>query len=223
MARFQRIKTHVAQAEATLTSRYREKPNTLAMLRAFVRRVQELEEAIWDVIEGRLLVASVGQKVPWDNGAGADTLVDAQGAQLDMLGALVGEARIGRADSVYATAIRLRLRIARSSGTPNDLIEIAKLSYPGAEVVYIDSIPAETGFLPAQARISIAPTDGSVAAQLRRAKPAGVALEVLEGVNPTKSFRWGSSSGGVTAGRHTWGNAPSGVDADSRWGTGSST
>jgi hypothetical protein len=220
MTTLARIKNHLALAEATLTSRYKEAPNTLALLRAITRRVQELEEAIWDVIEGRLLISKPGIQVPWEGQAGADVLIDAQGVQLDMLGRLVGLERLGRLDAPFAAAIRLQLRIARSSGTPNDLIEIGLLSYPGAQVVYRDEIAAGTsGILPATARISVSPTDGSIGPLLRRAKPAGVRLEIVQGVNATNAFRWGSSTGGVTAGRHTWGNV-GGIEADSRWGTG---
>ncbi len=219
MTTLARIKDHVARARAALTSAYDQQPNVLAMLDAMARRVQELEEAAWDVIEARLLIAEQGQTVPWEGGFGADTLVDAQNDALDMLGALVGIERQGRSNPVFATAIRLQLRIARSSGTPDDLIEVGQLSYAGASVVYTDMILAGVGgnVLPATARISIAPSDGTVGANLRRAKPAGVALEVVEQVSPL-GLRWGSTTGGVTAGRHTWGTLPFDSTADSRWG-----
>ncbi len=49
------------------------------------------------------------------------------GAQLDRLGVIVGQPRLGLLDDAYRIYIRARIATNRSNGTTEDLIKIAKL------------------------------------------------------------------------------------------------
>jgi hypothetical protein len=102
-----------------LISQFRGKPVTEGFLSVFLRRVQDLEDVLWDVIDLR-------------------DLETAENAQLESLGAIVGERRLGRSDSDYRLAIRLRVRVNRSKGRSVDVIDVATLAADGAEVTYLE-------------------------------------------------------------------------------------
>lgn len=66
----------------------------------------------------------------------------AVGKQLDGCGYIVGEKRLGRDDSAYREAIRFRVFVNTSNGTPSDLITGVKvLTYPD-DIQYIEQYPA---------------------------------------------------------------------------------
>ncbi len=73
------------------------------------RRVQDLEDVFWDIIEKRILDVAVDE-------------------QLDTLGRLVGEPRSGRLDEDYRASVRLRVRVNRSKGRIVDVIDVASLA-----------------------------------------------------------------------------------------------
>lgn len=86
------------------------------LIRTYSGQIQELEDALWSVIYGRLLDPAPGQTA------------QAEGVQLGVLGKLVGCAREGYSDPEYRLAIRLQIRVNRSFGTGEDLLEIVRLA-----------------------------------------------------------------------------------------------
>lgn len=64
------------------------------------------------------------------------------GAQLDGCGAIVGEKRQGRSDTDYSNAIKFRVFVNTSRGTPSDLIYGLKSLSDPDEVQYIEQYPA---------------------------------------------------------------------------------
>lgn len=77
----------------------------------------------------------------------------AVGAQLDGCGAIVGEARRGRNDDEYRSAIRFRVFVNVSKGTPTDMIRGLKFLTEPTDCQYIESYPATAllftnGFFP---------------------------------------------------------------------------
>lgn len=106
------VTDHVDQGLALLISQYRNKPRLRWWLTAYLNQVQELEQAIFDVIFGRWLDKAVGQ-------------------QLDVLGKIVKEPRLARLDDSaagpiagYRNAIRARIRINRSEGGLQDILDV---------------------------------------------------------------------------------------------------
>ena len=95
-------------ATARFTDRWRNKADLDAWTKTYLKQLQDLEDAIFEVILGRIL----------DN---------AIGVQLDIIGKLVGQPRTDASDDRYRTLISARIRINRSSGTPEDLIGVAVL------------------------------------------------------------------------------------------------
>lgn len=111
------------------------KPRWAALFVAIGRQIQEVEDALCAVIDSRAL----------DN---------ATGAQLALLGKLVGQADPGLGEAVFKNLIRVRIRINRSEGGRDDLIEVLQLlGIPLAQRTITDSPPAKllvkfTGVLP---------------------------------------------------------------------------
>lgn len=112
------------------------KPRWAALFVAIARQIQELEDAACDVIEKRMLA-------------------NATSAQLAVLGGLVGQTDPGLGEETFRMLIRVRIRINRSEGRRDDLIEVLQLlGIPMAQrTLLVDSPPAKyrlhlTGTLP---------------------------------------------------------------------------
>lgn len=99
---------HVKEGQALLTDHYRSKLNIPNLLKCHLLSVQEIEGVFWDIIN-------------------KFQLPNATGDQLDKLGDLVGEPRGGRNDTDYRYAIRLRIRVHRSEGKAEDVLQITSL------------------------------------------------------------------------------------------------
>jgi len=104
----QRDDAHVAKGLALLTEQFKGKPVIEALLSAPLGRVQRLEDEIWVALWGWVLDYAEGQ-------------------QLDDLGVIVGQPREGRSDEDYKFAIRVRIRVNRSQGKAEDVIQVARL------------------------------------------------------------------------------------------------
>jgi hypothetical protein len=102
------VETHVVDAQALLTMRF-QKPVIQAVLAAYAKQVQEVENALYDVWFFHILANSVGD-------------------QLDQWGALVDSPRADRTDDQYRVVIKIRFRAMRSKGKVLDIIEITALA-----------------------------------------------------------------------------------------------
>jgi hypothetical protein len=124
VAELEHVTDHEEQAYGLFLEQYAEKPRLAALLASYTQEIQGLEDAIWAVRIGRLL----------DN---------AEGAQLDVIGKLVGEPREGRADNVYRVLITGKIRVNWSLGRPKDVIETVR-AVQGAENThrYLSKFPA---------------------------------------------------------------------------------
>lgn len=165
-----------AQALYFLIYRYQNKPRIADFIKAFTGQFAELEEALWQLYTER-------------------TLDTAEGVQLDGLGAIVGEPRKGRSDSVYRQFIRVRILVNLSDGDLPSLyaILLAALGvsadyfirqYNTAIVIHLDS---DTSPL----------TAAELLVYLREAKAAGVGIGINYAIDDVAdSFLWGSVNDG---------------------------
>jgi hypothetical protein len=96
---------HVDEMIHYLVTQFKEKPRLYALLESFGLRIQDLENTCFDVQASRL----------FDN---------AEGVQVDGFGSIVGEAREGRTDVDYKTAIRARMILNFSHGTIEDILAL---------------------------------------------------------------------------------------------------
>jgi len=168
---------HVAEGIDRFIEQYKQRPRMAAWLTSYLDQVQEIENALWDVLIAR----------------GIDQATD---AQLDILGAIVNQPRRGLTDDDYRTFIRARIAVNRSNGRPDDLIEILQLitiDLPESIIVYQDR--PEAGIF-----IQIASDIGTLVPAhiielLNDARPAGVELQFsyLLGLS-SEAFSFASST-----------------------------
>jgi len=113
---------HVAEATALLTDHYRTKVVIPKLLQCYMNRLQELEGVFWDIINKMLLANSP------------------VGDQLNKLGNIVGAVREpGMSDADYLQAVKIQIRVNRSQGLSEDVIQVATLALNGASIpLYVD-------------------------------------------------------------------------------------
>lgn len=99
---------HAAEAYGRLLHQFKDKPNLVALLAIFMRQFDELEAAIYALLVERTIYAAVG-------------------AQLDQIGAVVGQPRNGMDDDTYRRYILARVAANNSDGLVEDLIDITRL------------------------------------------------------------------------------------------------
>lgn len=168
MSEYLRNQAHVEQGLDRLLERFKGRPNLEALLRILLLRIQHIDDVLYDLYIGLWLDNAVGE-------------------QLDALGFVVGEERLGRADELYKLYIRVRVKINRSNGVVSDTLKVARLLVePTADVEYIPEYPAAY-------RVRITDTivgASDVARILKQVKPAGVGLttEVINSL--ADAFIW---------------------------------
>lgn len=123
----------VQQGLARLTGAYVNQPNARAWLKAILTEVQALENAVFSVISGRILANAQVLALPATNPV------------FDSLGALVGQPRGGMSDTLYKSAIYLRVAANRATGRVGDWSTFGAilLRTSGGPVVYYQT-SAET-------------------------------------------------------------------------------
>lgn len=131
---FQVITNHQAQAIARLLTQYRGRTTIEGTVGALVDPIQDLEYALAGMNVLRTLEGSVG-------------------IQLDLLGAIVGQARVGgQSDDSYRLAIKARIQENTSQGEPAALIQTFLLLTGISQVLLDELYPAsfmmESAFLP---------------------------------------------------------------------------
>lgn len=104
---FGKVEDVAAEMASKLLAQYKHKPRFVASLAAFGGVLQGVESGLWDLFTKR----------------GLD---EAEGAQLDGLGSIVGEPRRGRADDVYRRFIGVRILVNRSNGRIEELNTIVR-------------------------------------------------------------------------------------------------
>ena len=137
------------------------KPTLTAFVRALGHGCQLLE----DRITGRHL---------------ALTLDGASGADLDIMGRLVGELREGLGDALYRRFIAARMLANKSEGTPDQLARI--LSLAGEGPAWCFNFPTGCAFHLYIGRPAPLPAEvvGRLARLLRAVQPAGVGMLAVE-------------------------------------------
>jgi len=113
-----------------LIEQFQNKPDLEALIRVYLRQLQDVEDALFEIILERDL----------DN---------AVGVQLNVIGNLVGQPRTTSDDNRYRTSIRARIAINLSDSTPEDVIKVALLLLVDGESFKLREEP------PAQLRVTV--------------------------------------------------------------------
>lgn len=193
------ITTHVDDAIDRLIEHFSgpDKPVLNGLLTTYAQGIQDLEDALWAMIYGRLLIAAPGQA----HGA--------VGVHLDTIGRLIGAPREGLDDDTYRVLLLLTIRVNRSFGTTVDLLEIARLAIGDAygEFVYREEAVLSTYFYFEALPVPIAII---LVRALEKARAAGTRAVVeyyTDRVDSTTVFLWAN---GATGGQGGFANGSSG-------------
>lgn len=155
----------VTQAVLDLGAFFYGKPRVASIVFAFALQLQELETATWEVLNDRILA-------------------NATDAQLDTLGAIVGEARLGRTDAEYRIAISGRILTNRSNGWRSDLLRLLDLMRPGESYDFDEGVAS----IDVIAHTDDHDLDRIVLPFLREAAAAGVAVNMVAPATTNGSF-----------------------------------
>ena len=108
MANITNNDNHVSEAQARLTAVFKGKVRIEGIIRALVEPLQEIEDVLQDMLNYR-------------------SLLTAFGAQLDIIGEIVGQPRQGRSDEDYLNYIIAKIGQNTSKGTASEVIAIFNL------------------------------------------------------------------------------------------------
>jgi len=115
--------THIEGARSNFIDAFKGKPNIQALLDAYIQQVQEIENALFQLLENRTLETAVG-------------------VQLDNLGRLIGQARGELSDADYRILLRARILANKSNGTIDDIVEMLQIATSGSSVGLQEFEPA---------------------------------------------------------------------------------
>lgn len=118
------IPNHVAQALADLLQQYKGKPRIVGILTALVQQIQDLEDGIYPLNDGRQLANAVG-------------------VQLDGIGEIVGLKRNGLDDDTYRIFIIGTIAKNFSDGTIPVIRTILILLFDAQYLLIFETYPAE--------------------------------------------------------------------------------
>lgn len=114
---------YAALAVSRLTGQFENSPKIKDLMAAIVGPLTTLEDNADSLISDRWIDTAIGN-------------------QLDGCGYIVGEARQGRTDDAYRTAIKFRVFVNISKGTPTDLIRGLKFLTDPTDCQYLEAYPA---------------------------------------------------------------------------------
>jgi hypothetical protein len=145
----------VARALSLLIEQFQPKERINGVVEAVVGRHQDVENVGNDLLLFRYIDTAVG-------------------AQLDILGEIVGQPREGRNDTDYRVALKTRVSLNTSSGIPETVIQALQFFTNATQVRLIERYPAAMYLF----------TDGTVipsslTAQMEAVSPTGVTVTVV--------------------------------------------
>lgn len=124
----QKITDHVQQCLDQMMQQYKDQPNFAALMTALVNQIQDLEDAIFALDSGRQLWD--GQEFP------------AIGAQLDVIGEIVGISRNGLSDPEYLLFIFGKIAQNFSDSTVPAILSVLNYVFQAQSVLLQEIYPA---------------------------------------------------------------------------------
>lgn len=187
----------IAKAIANLLTQFKGQPNLEALVASFVSEAQALEFVFIDLA---LLRA----------------LANAEGAQLDGLGSIVGEDRLGRNDTDYKAAIESRIRINRMNSRIEDVILAMKLTLDGTYELTEPGDASILVYLKEAWAPGSDPSLDTLTAALKRAKGAGI-LGLFQYAEAAEAFTFQFASGDTVETDSDRGFADDGQTTGGEW------
>ncbi len=161
------ITDHADRAVNRLAQQYR-LPKLEAFLRALIHPLQAIEDVAWQLYTERFIDTAIG-------------------AQLDLIGRIVGQPRLGYLDDDYRRLCRARIIVNRSNGNIPDLLTVvtAVVNDPAAVIIVEPQYPGCIVFRINNVAVTAAVAD-LVIALLRKAASGGVRV-IFESTEHTEA------------------------------------
>lgn len=154
------VPDHVLEAIKRLPQQFR-KPRIENLLRAFAGPSQPIESALWQLLTQRFITTAIG-------------------VQLDFIGKIVGQPRLGLDDDSYRRYIRARVAAHKSRGTTEELIKVATLVLLDIPVtIRVEREGTATVQVTLEGNIVAADIAGIVVSFLRQAVGAGIRVVLV--------------------------------------------
>ena len=178
---------YAAIAVPRLTGQFEGSPKLRAVVAAIVSQLTTLESVADSLMSDRWIDTAIGK-------------------QLDGCGYIVGEQRSGRDDDAYRTAIKFRVFVNISKGTPTDLIRGLKFLTDPTDCQYLEAYPATSllftnGFF----------VDSKIQSTMQDLAPAAISIVPVAVSFADRPFRFSKSP---TSGELFVNNAASYLTAD---------
>ena len=149
--------------------------NLKALATALIgNQVQEIEDALRELLYGFDIDQSIGD-------------------QLDVIGSIVGQDRLGKSDDDYRIDIKIKIGINTSEGDIEKIITIWRLLAPGAEVTIEEDFPAKIDLI-TDTFTGTSTQLAYIKEKLGEACAGGVGINQIMIADPTK-FGFGPSMG----------------------------
>jgi len=163
---------HTTQGLLRLLSQFQGQPNFEGQLRSFLSEVQDLEKMLYDLMALRYLNTAVG-------------------AQLDGIGRIVEENRLGRSDTDYRAAIRSRIRINLGDSQIEDVHYVFDLLLPGRTFEMIDEPDAAFMYIINEAVVAgVDPSPAQLSLQMSKTRGGGIRVTLIWSIaDEANSFR----------------------------------
>jgi len=162
------IRDQVSVGVKRLIHQWQDKPKVVGLLTAFLNSTQKIEDTFEQLLKER----------------GIDTAI---GAQLDIIGLIVGEPRFDKDDDEYRAAIKLRIGINTSDGTEPVVSSLLKQITGATTATFTDVYPAGVKYVLEGSSVFV---DPSIVGELRNILAATITaeLQVVKFITPPFVF-----------------------------------
>ncbi len=164
------INDNVQQALNRLMEQYKRLPRLTAIITALVDQIQDLEDAVYSLNEGRQVYGSYGE-------------------QLDALGTIVGIQRNGLSDAAYLVFILGTIAENNSDTTMNTMTNIVATLFSVTSVFARDLYPAAVAFGVGSSTLD-PELYNTVVAIIEASLGAGIGLAYISSFDASNPFRF---------------------------------
>lgn len=156
---YEKILDHDAQAKARLITQYQESENIKKIIGIYAKQIQQIEDQLFKLLQDRSLDGSIGY-------------------QLDRLGVILDEPRVGLSDDDYRLLLKAKVAQNVSEGTIEDVIGIFRMLLRPDKIIYNEIYPAGFQLTAIGSTLPLTSTQRIIEA-INRSRSAGVKFHNL--------------------------------------------
>lgn len=173
------ITTHASDALKKLLEQYKFKPNIKSVIDIYTKQIQDLEDAIQPLFTERAVANAIG-------------------VQLDLIGAVVGQAREGNNDDRYRILIHVKIGQNISEGDIPRIIDVFKLLTGSA---YVHLINLNDASIQLMATVDFADQDevDFIFRNMQKVVAGGVRIDHILCADETEAFAYAGVNAGAPA------------------------